>query len=481
MRGSRAGSALVVLSAASLCLVGIPPAASAASSPPRVGSPDRGTTTAGDRLWVKRYNDPSNGDDVAHAVAVSPDSSTVFVTGSSMGPGSTDFRTVAYRASTGAVLWNRRYNGPGNDVDFANAIGVTPNGSTVIVTGASPGSKTNDDYATVAYSASTGAMRWVKRYNGPGNDDDEAGALAVSPNGFRVFVTGSSAGTSTDHDYATVAYRASTGAKLWIKRYDGPAHDFDVAEAVGVSPSGSTVFVTGGSDDAGGISDYATVAYDAATGAKRWVKRYDDVEHDDDLATALGVTPDGSTLFVSGWSYGSTSSDFETLAYDAATGARKWAKRYNGPGDFFDFVRAIAVSPDGTTVFVTGWSYTDQTNSDYATLAYDASTGARLWLKRYNGPDGAEDAPNDLGLSPDGSTVYVTGSSWSGTDYDFATVAMTASTGERQWVRRYNGTGRDFDSGEALAVSPDGSAVYVTGESYGSSSYDYATLAYSAT
>ena len=56
-----------------------------------------------------------------------------------------------------------------------------------------------------------------------------------------------------------------------------------------------------------------------------------------------------------------------------------------------------------------------------------------------------------------------------------------ASNGTELWVSRYQGSRHGFDSGEALAVSPDGSTIYVTGESYRSPSYDYATVAYSAT
>ena len=80
----------------------------------------------------------------------------------------------------------------------------------------------------------------------------------------------------------------------------------------------------------------------------------------------------------------------------------------------------MAVSPDGTTVYVTGTSGSDQ---GYATVAYSAATGSQLWASRYHGPANDGDACC-VAVSPDGTAVYVTGDSYGGpTDYDYATVA----------------------------------------------------------
>ena len=112
------------------------------------------------------------------------------------------------RPTAGARLWGRRYNGPGNREDHAFSVAVSPVGTQVLVTGTSQGSGSGLDYATLAYSAVTGARLWVARYNGPGNRDDEAFSVAVSPGGTRVFVAGFSYdGPATGYDSATVAYK----------------------------------------------------------------------------------------------------------------------------------------------------------------------------------------------------------------------------------------------------------------------------------
>src|SRR5205085_9061877 len=137
-------------------------------------------------------------------------------------------------------------------------------GSTVFVTGDSHGSGTADDYATIAYDASNGGQRWARRYNGPAGGDDVARMLRLSPDGTKVYVTGHSRGSGSGDDYATVAYRSSTGGQLWVSRYNGVANGADQGIGVGVSPDGATVFVTGTSASTAGDDDFATVAISTA-------------------------------------------------------------------------------------------------------------------------------------------------------------------------------------------------------------------------
>jgi WD40 repeat protein len=422
--------------------------------------PAKAQAQGGDEVWINRYNSGPFDSDAAFAVATSPDGSKVVVTGASAG----NYATFAYDATSGGVLWVRRQSG--SDVAFS------PDGALLFVTGSNDG-----DIAIVAHDVSTGAVSWMARYDGPANGFDSPSALAVSSDGSKVFVTGGSEGTRADYyDYATVAFDSRTGAMLWARRYNGNRNLDDYGESIAVSPDGSTVFVTGSSDE-----NYATIAYDAVSGVVRWVKWYDGPGHSQDYARSIAVGSDGSTVFVTGDSRASSDNDYATIAYDAVTGVTRWVRRYDGTGGGNDVANALAVRPDGAVVFVTGESW-GPSSPDFATVAYDASTGALLWTGRYDGADDYDFA-TAVAVSPDGSRVYVTGASARATNhYDYATVAYDASTGMVLWARRYNGPGdtNDFDAARSVAVSPDGSKVFVTGESRGAASDDYATIAYEA-
>jgi hypothetical protein len=270
--------------------------------------------TNGTLLWEQRYNSFSDGNDGAQAVVVDLNGN-VIVTGYS----ASDYYTAKYASANGSLLWERRYTGPptGANYDIANAVAVDTNGN-VFVTGYSVSSfgVTGFDYYTAKYAANTGAILWERRYDGSAHGNDEANSVAVDAQG-NAIVTGWSH-NGTNHDYATVKYSGLDGEILWERRYDHPAGNNDLAYAVAVD-SLNNIVVTGRAD--GTNTDYYTVSYAAADGAVVWERYFDGWANKFDAVIsprALAIGPNGRVA-VTGVSTGPIGiidfADFATVVY----------------------------------------------------------------------------------------------------------------------------------------------------------------------
>ncbi len=395
--GLALGSALAVDPAGNVYVIGLSLDASKSSDFVTIKyGPD------GSQQWVALYDGTGHDEDDANAVVVDAQGN-VYVTGESAASnGFSDYATVKYN-SDGVQQWVARYNGPGNTEDNANAIAVDAMGN-VYVTGASmpSGFAVAPDIATVKYSPS-GEQLWVARYNGSGDYFDEGNAIAVDADG-NVYVTGVSAGDGTGSDYVTIKYN-SQGEQLWVARYDGPKGSEDFSVALAVDGAGN-VYVTGVSLGSGTASDFATIKYDK-DGVQQWVQRYNGTDNSEDEGRDIAVDSSGN-VFVTGTSNGalfSPNRDYVTIKY-SNDGEQLWVARYNGPADDWDDVRAIAVDAAGNA-YVTGQSVGIDTKPDYATVKYRPD-GTEEWVVRFNSPTNKSDGAADLAVDASGN-VYVTG------------------------------------------------------------------------
>jgi uncharacterized delta-60 repeat protein len=418
-----------------------------------------------DTAWVRMYNGPGTDYDEAYVITVD-DSGNVFVAGYSYySATSEDYVTIKYFPD-GDTAWVRTYNGPGNGDDEVNAIAVDDSGN-VYVTGYSTGSATEYDYATIKYLPN-GDTAWVRRYNGPGNDRDQANAIAVDDSGY-VYVTGRSDGSGTNGDYATIKYYPS-GDTVWIRRYSEAGNSYDLAYSITVDNS-SHVYVTGTTYNSVTLNDYTTIKY-YPNGDTAWVRVYNDPANGSDIAKAIALDH-ANNVYVSGNSSG-TENGYVTIKY-YPDGDTAWIRRYNGSGSEHDIVYAIAVD-DSNRLYVTGYSYDSGTLADYVTIKY-YSNGDTAWLRTYNGPGNSNDYANAIAID-DSNNVYVTGYSYnSGTSDDYTTIKYYPN-GDTAWVRTYNGPGNDYDQAYDIAVDGSGS-VYVIGYSVGDGTgEDFATIKY---
>jgi hypothetical protein len=285
---------------------------------------------------------------------VTPDGSTVLVTGDSeRRESSADWVTVAYDATTGARLWKRGYTTP--RVDRPQGCSATADGSALIVTGftynvISP--RGVPDVVTISYSVATGGELWRDRYDGR-NGWDEGTDVAVGPDG--VFVSGIT-NVGNNPDPLLLAY-APTGAMQWRRRFPSGG-SWEYGTNLAVAPDGDSIYLTG----EGGTMP--TVAYDASSGATRWARRVGQTLGWAE-GEAIAIAPDSMTVYVAGWWFGEGDDGALTFALNALTGETVW-QDLSHPGSAW----SVVAPPSGTTVLVSGDTYDD--SLDYHTVAYEA-------------------------------------------------------------------------------------------------------------
>ena len=420
-------------------------------------------------VWEKRYNGTGNDYDEATSVFVDA-AGNIFVAGASTGAGSgLDYLVVKYN-SGGLVQWVSRYNGPGNGDDDAYLV-KADNPGNVYVSGASTGAGTDYDYCVVKYNSS-GAQQWAARYNGPGNGIDEVYSLQIDNSG-NVYVTGYSFGGSSGDDICTIKYNSS-GIEQWVRRYNGSANNDDYGNSILLDNSGN-VYAVCASTETGSDQDYLVIKYNSA-GVLQWTYFYNGPGNSEDFPSS-GAIDAGGNIYITGYSVGSgTERDYCTVKLNN-NGQQLWASRYDGP-DGWDEAFNVVIDNAGN-VYVTGNSAGIGTGDDYCTIKYNNS-GNELWVARYSGPGASDDYCNWVAVDPTGN-VYVTGIEGDGITnvQDIVTIGYSSS-GVQQWLQRYNGTGNEFDSGNALWVDNQGN-VYVTGGSDNPANTDFITLKYSST
>jgi hypothetical protein len=169
----------------------------------------------GNRVWVATHQtagSPDGGGDFPSAVALDGQGN-VYATGrwvsSASFPQISDFSTLKFNSS-GTLRWQRRYTSEGSADSEAVGLGVNSNGD-VYVTGKSTSTTgAGEDFATLKYDTS-GNQLWLARYDGPGHGDDTPANLVLD--GGDVIIAGTSIGSGTGQDWATVAY-VQDAAKL---------------------------------------------------------------------------------------------------------------------------------------------------------------------------------------------------------------------------------------------------------------------------
>jgi hypothetical protein len=422
------------------------------------------STLFGQERWIYRYNGLADSSDNASSIVVGTDGN-LYVAGTSYGSGTYDDLTVVSLTDSGDERWVYRYNGPGNYEDEAHAIAMGLDGN-LYVAGASHGSGTLLDFTVVSLTA-LGEERWIYRRDGSRNYHDQAFSVVMGSDG-NLYAAGISSG-SVNLDEFTVVGLTDSGSERWVYQYDSPGIGPNGARTVVVGFDGY-LYAAGLSQGDTTISDFTVVSL-TDSGAERWVYRYSGIHNGSDQAYSIVVGSD-SNLYAIGGSQGTgTSYDFIVVSL-TDLGMERWVYRYNGPADGMDYAYSVATGVDGN-LYVAGWSEGSGTFMDFTVVSLTDS-GAERWVYRYDGSAHGSDMANSIVTASDGC-IYVAGwSKESGTGGDFTVVSLDTAGVER-WVYRYDGPANYHDAAYSIDIGSDGD-LYAAGRSAGSATGDDLTV-----
>jgi hypothetical protein len=227
----------------------------------------------GSVLWDKTFAGAAGANDYVYAMAVDG-AGNVVVTGEATntvasGP---DWKTIKYAAADGAVLWQATFAGAGNGLDIPFGIAIDGASNVFVVGNSQVGAAADAKYDAkiIKYDGLNGGVLWEKTFAGPDDGDDMFYALALDPAGDAI-ATGFTFDTTGNNDWNTVKYRSSDGAILWAKTFGGSGNLSDVSVAVAVDAAGNAIVggrVNNSADPDN--RDMQAVKYAGADGALLW-------------------------------------------------------------------------------------------------------------------------------------------------------------------------------------------------------------------
>jgi hypothetical protein len=271
----------------------------------------------GSLAWSRRHNNSTTRFDRGFDIAVR--GVAVYVAGVSDRPGHRDDVVLIRYSLAGERRWVRYYDDALNRHDRALAVAPVPGAVYVCGGGKFTGTEPGD--ALLLKYASDGTRLWVRWAAGNGGGDDHWTDVAADDLG-RPHVTGRLNRSVTGDDVVTRMYKAD-GTLVWQRGFSSAGASYDAGTAVAVTGGGRT-YVCGFVTRASGWTDLVALKY-SALGATLWQTTYPDpvtyaseADVGDDVAVDVAVAP--GRVYVAGFQTvdhgGPVDADFLTLAIE---------------------------------------------------------------------------------------------------------------------------------------------------------------------
>jgi uncharacterized delta-60 repeat protein len=338
----------------------------------------------------------------------------------------------------------------------------------IYAAGSSTGDGASVNFTVISFTTS-GDTNWVHRYPGPGSGSGTGRAITYGSDG-NIYAAGRIMGDGTGWDFTVISLAAS-GDTNWTCIYNGPGNNNDDARSI-VYGSDSNVYAAGMTRGSGTLEDFTIISL-STTGDTNWTYRYNGPGNSYDQAYSIVYGSDNN-IYGAGYTTGTTR-DFIVISL-TASGDTNWVYTYDGPGSGSDEAFSIVYGSDGN-IYAAGYSTGSGTSADFTVISL-TTTGDTNWVYRYDGPGSATDCAYSIIYGTDGS-IYASGMRKPTPeppvlDYDFTVISLTTS-GDTNWVYGYNGPGDGWDRSRSIAYGPDGN-IYAAGQSVGSGTLEDFTV-----
>ena len=309
---------------------------------------------------------------------------------------------------------------------------------------------------------------WTRQYGGAGTDY----ALDVFASDQGTFVAGSTdssmgAPNAGGWDGYLRKFR-SDGSTAWTEQFGSTGEDL----SYGVAGHGNDIYVAGTSQ--GPFADTTAPGFTSAfvrrygtDGTYFWGQQFGTAEGDGVSA----VDANAAGVVVGGLTWGALPGEVDRgdidafLRWSSRDAAQHWARQLGS--DNVDAITGVSIA--GSSIYVSGYTYgeigSSQIGGQDAFVAKFTDNGSMLWLRQF----GSEVSDAAFGVAASSAGVYVVGETWSALPgktslgWTDAFIRMYDTEGVEQWTRQFGSALHDVAGAVALRAR----SLYVTGSTEG--------------
>ena len=376
------------------------------------------------------------------------------------------------------------------------AFALTTNGSSLYVAGYTF-SGTDNDVFVAKYNMTNGSL--ITSFDGDGivttdvnSDDDEATAITVA-NSY-IYIGGHSYLNGADkNEFLAIKYLDSSGLLEADFDIDGIltiGFGFGFDQGKSISLIDDSIYIAG-SADSGASTDFAVAKFDILSGELDTSFDTDGkltIPLSDNTDESYNIASDGTSIYLVGLAnFEDTSDDFAIAKVDANSG--ELVDTFDSDGLLTEsldpsYETFYAIVSDDSHLYAAGNSFNGNVE-EFAIAKYDISTGALVESFGTNGLVTSSIGSSDSGIQgivKDDTSIYVSGFSSNGSDYDFTIAKYNSSNGDLD--NTFDGDGiviTDIGTGydAAFDLKIVDTALYAAGYSNNGMNYDFTIAKYS--